>query len=595
MPSPRANKNGFFWVWPIPAVVAVCCVGIGGCSSLWPGTADDGDEKSRIRELLAAPDPPELIRDAAVPYGLSPIRVSGVAAINGLPGTGGPADPSPDRDRLIEEMKRENIQDPNLFLESADTALVRVRAVIPPGARRGDPLDLQIVTPPRSQVDDLHGGWLMNTRLHQEQRIRNSVRRSDVKAIGIGPVLTRADYRPSEDAALKVEGKVLAGGRAQVDRKLGLLLRPEYQHVKMSAHVASAVNQRFFFFDGTTRRGIAEAVEDDFVEIEVHPRYRGNEYRMMEVLRSIQGQPSPSGVQSRLAELGRRLKVPDQASDAALQLEAMGETAIPTLLDGLKSDNPELRFYAAESLAYLDRRESIEPLERAAVSEPAFRQPAMAALEGLQEPQAADALRRLMNEPSLETRYGAFRALRRRSDGRLKLRGETVGESLRLYTVDSTASPAVVVSLRETPEIVLFGEVGAIEIPDFLFGPAGVMLRTDDAKPGHLRISRFQPGEEDRRAVVASSVDGVAKGIVGVGGGYGAVVAVLRKAKSAGFLRDQLAFDPLPESMRTYYRDDDEGDPRSDGSDDRSEDGSAADAEDTYPDDGPAGESDRKR
>jgi hypothetical protein len=232
----------------------------------------------------------------------------------------------------------------------------------------------------------------------------------------------------------------------------------------------------------------------------------------------------------------------------------------------------------------LDRRESIEPLERAAVAEPAFRQPAIAALEGLEEPQAADALRRLMNEPSLETRYGAFRALRRRSDGRLKLRGETIGESLRLYTVDSTASPAVVVSLRETPEIVLFGEVGAIELPDFLFGPGGVMLRTGDAKPGHLRISRFQPGEEDRRAVVPSSVEGVAKGIISVGGGYGAVVAVLRKAKSAGFLRDQLAFDPLPESMRTYYRDDDVGEPRGDGSDDGDGEGSADD-EATSPDD----------
>jgi hypothetical protein len=279
---------------------------------------------------------------------------------------------------------------------------------------------------------------------------------------------------------------------------------------------------------------------------------------MMAVIRAISVKPESSDTQKRLAELARRLKDPATAADAALQLEAMGESAIPTLLAGLESSNPELRFYAADALAFLDRTEAIKPLEDAARDVAAFRQPALLALQGIPHPLAIDALQRLFDQPSLETRYGAFVAIRKREDGKQVLNGEVIGDSFRLYRVTSTASPSVVVSLRETPEVVLFGNVAPLQIPKFLFGPGGLILKADPSQPGQLRISRFQPGKEDQRATVGTSVDAVIRGIVTVGGGYGDVMSVLRAAKDSGFLVDQLAIDPLPEGKRTYYRDQDD-------------------------------------
>ncbi len=170
---------------------------------------------------------------------------------------------------------------------------------------------------------------------------------------------------------------------------------------------------------------------------------------------------------------------------------------------------------------------------------------------------AIDALQRLFNEPSLETRYGSFVAVRKREDGKQLLGGEVVGDSFRVYRVSSTAPPAVVVSLRDTPEVVLFGNVAPLQIPKFLFGPGGLIVKADPGQPGQLRISRFQPGKEDQRATVGTSVDAVIRGIVAVGGGYGDVMSLLRAAKDSGFMADQLAIDPLPEGKRTYYRDDD--------------------------------------
>jgi hypothetical protein len=380
------------------------------------------------------------------------------------------------------------------------------------------------------------------------------IRQSEVMAIGMGRMLTRANYKPGEDANLSVEGIILSGGRVQVTRKLGLILRPEFQHAKMAAAISKAVNRRLFFFDGTTRRGITKPLEDDFIELEVHPRYRNNVPRMMEVVRAIGVKPASSDMQQRLTELADRLRDPATAKYAAIELEALGESAVPTLLEGIHSSNPELRFYAAEALAYLDRSESVEPLEAAAREVAAFRHPALLALQGLDQPLAVDALKRLMNQPSIETRYGAFCAIRRRVDGKRILSGRPLG-SFWLYEVPSTAPPAVLVSLRQSPEIVLLGSTAPVRIPEFMMGPNGLMIRRDPSHPQSLRISRFQVGKDDQRTIVDNSVTSLVQGIYSVGGHYGDVIAVLRMAKDKGYMSDQLAIDPLPESLRTYHRD----------------------------------------
>src|SRR5690606_18870285 len=143
--------------------------------------------------------------------------------------------------------------------------------------------------------------------------------------------------------------------------KLGLVIRPQYQHVEVSKALAGAINRRFYFFDGSTRRGIAKPTEDDYIEVDVHPRYREREERLMAVVQSITVAAESSSTQGRLVELASELRNPATAAEAALQLEAIGESAVPTLVEATTLENPELRFYAAEALAYLDRVESIQP------------------------------------------------------------------------------------------------------------------------------------------------------------------------------------------------------------------------------------------
>ena len=526
-----------------------------GCKLLTKAREDDEAAEKKLQKLLVAPDPPELIRQAIVPNGLTYVSVEGVAAVNGLPGTGGPVAPSTYRDQLVEEMKKNDVPDPHGFLELSETALVRVQGIIPPGARRGDPIDVRIISPPKTTATDLHSGWVMDTRLRQQQRLAGAIRSSDVLALAMGPLLVRADHDSGNDSELLLQGLVLGGGRIQQDRKMGLVIRPEYQHVKVSAQIAAAISERFFFFDGSTRTGIAKAVEDDFIEIEIHPRYRRNVHRLMAVVAMISPQGESSKSQTILVELGQRINEPTTANDASLQLEAIGDSAIPTLVSALKNPNREIKFYAAQALAYLNRSEAIEPLTEAARDEAAFRYPALVALEVMDGRAALDALTSLMNQPSIETRYGAMRSIRRRSDRDSVLRSTSMAAGYRLYRVSSTASPFIAVSLTETPEIVCFGEDSAVSVDDFLLGPSGIVIRPGEGSRGTLRISRFVPGQEDRRAEVPATVEGLLLGISSVGGGYGESIAILRAAKTNKQINCGLAIDPLPEGQRTFHRD----------------------------------------
>ena len=79
-------------------------------------------------------------------------------------------------------------------------------------------------------------------------------------------------------------------------------------------------------------------------------------------------------------------------------------------MKGIKSKDPEVRFYSAEALAYLDRREAAEPLGQ--IARDAAGLPRVCA-DGAERHAGLRGLRatsRLLSVPSAETRYGAFRA-----------------------------------------------------------------------------------------------------------------------------------------------------------------------------------------
>lgn len=131
-------------------------------------------------------------------------------------------------------------------------------------------------------------------------------------------------------------------------RSLGLVLNPNDRSIQLSARIGEAVNHRFHKFDHGIKQGVSTPKTDEFILLDVHPRYKDNISRYMRVVRALAIRESTTAQFERLQLLERQLTDPLTAATAALRLEAIGKPAIPTLVKATTSQDPEVRFYAAE-------------------------------------------------------------------------------------------------------------------------------------------------------------------------------------------------------------------------------------------------------
>lgn len=550
--APHHRHRGFLVSVCVGLVTLAIGSTLAGCSPFKRQNSDDS-----LKSLMKAPASPDTIGQAAIPYGMTYARIHGVGLVKELARTGAPPMPSELRDRLVAEMRTHDVQDPDRYLESNQTALVITEAILPPGVKRGDRVDIRVSTPTRSEVTSLHNGFLMPARLQEMRRLQGAMRTSDVATIGTGPLLVPGIYLGNGEERLR-EAQVLAGGTVQVDRPVGLVLRPEYEHVLMSKKFGEAINDRFYFFDGSTRRGIATPKEDDFIQVEVLPRYRDNVHRLLAVVRSIPLKRPEGGLREQLGELAKQLEEPTTAAEAALTLEAIGDDAVGVLTDALKTENDEIRFYVAEALAYLDRTEAIEPLADLIVRESAFRYPALVALQGMPQPAAAETLQRLLDESNNEVRYGSFVALRKRDDAPASVRGRKFQDGYHVHQLPTRAEPLVAVSVARRAEIVIFGSSLPVNLQEPVITRGGIVLRPEP--DGRIKISRFRPDQPDRRVSVSAKLTAVLTGMGTTEASYADCIDVLRTLKEEDAIDARLAIDPMPRPLRTYYRDgDDEG------------------------------------
>ena len=153
------------------------------------------------------------------------------------------------------------------------------------------------------------------------------------------------------------------------------------------------------------------------------------------------------------------------SSRAALQLEAIGIQGVEVLEKGLESSDPEVRFYSAEALAYLDETGVAEYLAEAAEIEPAFRVFALTALSTMEDYDSKEQLRRLLHVSSAETRYGAFRALTVRRSPDPLVRGEVLGGQFSFHSLPTSGPPMIHVARSKRPEIVVFGPDQRLLVP----------------------------------------------------------------------------------------------------------------------------------
>ena len=369
---------------------------------------------------------------------------------------------------------------------------------------------------------------------------------------------------PKRDRVAACHGRVLGGGTVVKPRSLGLVLTPNYQSVRYMPEVATAINRRFHTAEKGIQTGVAKAKTDEYIELTVHPRYKDNIARYLRVvkavpLKDLTGAGSTAGAGESAAKRMQRLKGlrgelldPETSADAAIALEAIGNEGKDALLSGLNAKEIEVRFYAAEALAYLDCRDAAAPLAQIARDEPAFRVFALGALRPCEEYAAYEQLRELLPLPSAETRYGAFRSLWAMNPNDPLIKGETFGESFRYHVLNVGGPPMIHLTYSRLAEIVIFGPDQRLLTPLAINAGKDIMVTGF----GGDQIAGEQVSGRRRRpeAIVSHQGRRHDPRMVDLGGTYADVIQALQEAKRAAALPSRLEIDALPEAGRPYDR-----------------------------------------
>ena len=374
--------------------------------------------------------------------------------------------------------------------------------------------------------------------------------------VASGPILISSGEGGDKASLAGVlrRGKVLGGARSFKNRDLSLFVRNEFRSIRNSKRIADRIGARFHHYNRHGQREpLAVPKTDQLITLKVHPGYRDNYARYLQVVRNIAFRETPVARRLRLQRLQEELLDPQTSEMAAVRLEAIGEDAVPFLKRGLKSPLLEVRFNAAVALAYLDDASGVHVLAEAARGEPAFRVFAFAALSAVDDAESHLALRDLVHERSAETRYGAFRALSVLDAHDAVIRGENLNDQFQLHVIESPTEPMIHLTKRRRPEVVIFHAQQQFETP--LVVRAGRRIQvTALANSDTITVSRFEVGKDDRREEVPTNVADVIRKVVDLGASYPDVVQMLVQAERQHNLAGHIAIDALPRAGRFYER-----------------------------------------
>lgn len=522
-----------------------------------PKTAALGDDPAKDENNFETKINTPLLGDYISVTGNNAIALRGVGLVTGLNGTGGDPPPSNYRTDLLNEMKRRKVPSPQKILASRDTAMVIVTGYLPAMVEDGQRFDVRVVLPPNSEATSLKGGWLLDTRLAEERAVRTGdVRKGHHDATAGGAILTAlgTDGSTKASPALLRRGSIPGGAVSKTDRNLEIIIRNERRSIKTAKSIERAISKRLFHYDRFGQRSsMASAKTDMMVELKIHPLYRNNYPRYRQMIGSIAFREDDVARRMRMEKLAEDILEPSKAKRSAYQLEAMGQDAIPFLKAALASPDLEVQFHAALALTYLEDVSGVDVLKRAAIEEPAFRAYALAALSITTDADAILAMRELLSEETLETRYGAVRALKENSPNDPALGTTVFPNQFILHAIDSSGPPAAHVVRYRFPEVVVFGSQQELALPATL--NCGHNLRVMGQQGDQtVTVTRYVKNADPIRRQCSTNLVEILNTVAAMGASYPDVVQMMLEAENQHNLAGDLGIDRLPQAGRAFYR-----------------------------------------
>ena len=560
------------------------CVVLVGLAVGLTGCADTKNAKGQNRGQIGGEEALDAEAFATVgmktlPDNMGPVAVSGVGLVYRLqPGTGSSAAPGSWRQMLEMSLKKQGFTHLKELLDDPNktTSLVLVSAIIPPGARKGEAIDIQITLPDDSKTTSLKGGVLMACDLVDYETTGNlksmvqegkqigasgNLLLGSVWAKAEGPVVAgtvindekeptveRRSIDDLEPPSLKV-GRVWGGGRTTQARPYYFMMKPGDQSIRMAANVAERVNTTFHG-NGDPSLRIADAKTRELVVVNVPYAYRHNHHRYLLVARQVPINPVASDSFYR-RKLEDELHDPATTLTAAIKLEALGVNTRQVLRVALNNTSPWVRFAAAESLAYLGHTDGAAELAKLAEEHPALRAHCLKALAASDDAAFTDRLADLMASSDPVLRYGAFIALRLSNEANSAVGGQLLNNSMWLHRVAAGSPGLIHLTGDRRSEVVLFGDgvkfTGPFTLP---VGPDfTVSMSATEPEVKVTKIVTANGSSDVKEVKCPADVAAVLATIAKLGGGYGEAVELLKRADAAQKLTAMLAVDAIPRQM----------------------------------------------
>ena len=564
------------------ALSAFGLAGLSGCHGLW----DKDKVTDKVQGRSQVGDEPAAELDASTTVGIKttvgntePIGVSGVGLVYNLPGTGS-SSPHDGWRMMLENSLKKNpalagqirslLDDPG-----RTTSLVLVTALVPPGARKGDPVDIQITLPDGSKTTSLRGGILHPCELFTSDTTGNlksivqegkpaapsgDLKLGDKWVVAEGPVLA-GQFIPTRGKAAPIEtdadgqplfklGRIWGGGKVLKSRPYYILMNPGDQSSRMTYNIAERLNSTFHATAEPNLK-VGEAKTKELILANVPYAYRNNHYRFLLVARQVPIlSPAPDSMYRR--KLEDELLDPTTALTAAIKLEALGNSGMRALRVGLESTSPWVRFAAAEALTHLGQTDGAAELARLAEDHPALRAPSLKALAAMDDAACTDRLAELMTAADPVLRYGAFLALRLADENNPAARGVLVNNSYWLHRVAPGSPGLIHLTSDRRCEVVIFGDNVKLRGPFTL--PVGsdfsIHIPAGGAAATVTRVVKTRGGDLDEKKLSCpTDLAAVSAAMGKLGGGYNEAIELIRRADLAKVLSVAVIVDAIPSEL----------------------------------------------
>lgn len=477
------------------------------------------------------------------------IAVEGYGLVGGLRGTGSMECPPQIRSYLtqyiIAQLPADTVSKADSLIDSTDTAVVHVEAVIPIQESKSQYFDVRVAALPGTQTTSLKGGWLYRCEL----KIAGSFGiATEILADVEGPVFVDQISAGVD----KRKGYILAGGKNLTEQDIIVLIleKPDF---KMANVIRNRLNERF-------GRDIARAVSSGRIELKIPSNYKEDRKRFISMVRAMYLEDTPEVILKRINYYTEKLARKPKKEENEIALEAIGNRCLVELAGLLRESDEHVRLRAARCILKVGSNASLPTLTQIALDkDSAYRLEALEAMtSSVRTDEAASVARRLLNDDDFDISLAAYEQLRKIDD--VSITREAIDRSFYLEQIVRSEQKVVFAFRSGQPRIVLFGAPIYCNRGIFVKSPDGqitidapadswkvTIIRTHPTRPSVIARmeSSFDLSDIIRKLCMEPEVKGD-KSRGGLGVSYADMIALLQQMCDKGAINAEFRVGPMP-------------------------------------------------